>query len=170
MNPISSILNLQSNSSISDELASRQLEVITKAYQFLSKPENNIIYIADEVGLGKTYVALGIAILFRHFSTDIDQHRDLIIVPKKNLQQKWKNEIRNFVSNNYKGDNEVLKMQLRQEDNIKERLMPVNSKDPVTIFRMTSFSSIGVFQNRKAEYRNYLVQTVFNSDSFAQRI
>src|SRR6476646_1779949 len=94
---IKSILNLRSNDSIGEELANRQLEAITKSYLYLTKPGNNIIYIADEVGLGKTYIAAGIAMLFRHFSGDTKNHKDLIIVPKKNLQDKWKKELKNFV-------------------------------------------------------------------------
>ena len=85
---IKTILNLQSNDSIGEELADRQLAAIIKAYQYLSHPDNNIIYIADEVGLGKTYIAAGIAMLFRHFSINHPKHKDLIIVPKKNLQDK----------------------------------------------------------------------------------
>src|SRR4051812_38342085 len=99
-NKYSDILNLKSNNSIADEIASRQLNVIEKAYDYLAKENNNIIYIADEVGLGKTYIGLGIISLFRHFSKDIVNHKDLIIVPKKNLQQKWQKETKNFISNN----------------------------------------------------------------------
>ena len=78
---IKSILNLRTNESIGEELANRQLEVISKAYQYLTHSNNNIIYIADEVGLGKTYIAAGIAMLLRHYSNDLDNHRDVIIVP-----------------------------------------------------------------------------------------
>jgi hypothetical protein len=51
------ILNLRTNESIGKELADRQLNVIRSAYDYLRKPENTLIYIADEVGLGKTYIA-----------------------------------------------------------------------------------------------------------------
>jgi hypothetical protein len=52
---IAAVLNLKSHEGIALEIAERQLEVITKSYEFLSKKENNIIYIADEVGLGNLY-------------------------------------------------------------------------------------------------------------------
>ena len=101
MSKYAEILQLKTNESIADEIAFRQLNVIEKAYDYLSQENNNIIYIADEVGLGKTYIALGIASLFRHFSKDPEKHRDLIIVPKKNLQQKWQKEAKNFFNSNY---------------------------------------------------------------------
>ena len=40
-------------------------------------------YLADEVGMGKTYVALGALALFRHFHPDF---RVLIIAPRENIQ------------------------------------------------------------------------------------
>ncbi len=167
---IKSILNLRSNDSIGEELANRQLEAITKSYLYLSKPGNNIIYIADEVGLGKTYIAAGIAMLFRHFSADANSHKDLIIVPKKNLQDKWEKELKNFVSNNYLCDDDLIKQQYNFDEAIKDRLMPVRCTDPISIFRMTSFSSIAATQNRKSELYDYLLSYIFNNDEFARSV
>ena len=98
---IRSILNLQGSPLIQKSIADRQIEVIRKGFNFLSQEENNVLYIADEVGLGKTYIALGIASLLRHFSSNPETHQDVIIVPKNNLQLKWKKEIQQFSSNNY---------------------------------------------------------------------
>lgn len=167
---IKSILNLRSNDSIGEELANRQLEAITKSYLYLTKPGNNIIYIADEVGLGKTYIAAGIAMLFRHFSGNTKNHKDLIIVPKKNLQDKWKKELKNFVSNNYLCDDDLIKQQYNFDEAIKDRLMPVRCTDPISIFRMTSFSSIAATQNRKSELYDYLLSYIFSNDEFARSV
>lgn len=167
---IKSILNLRSNDSIGEELANRQFEAITKSYLYLTKPGNNIVYIADEVGLGKTYIAAGIAMLFRHFSADPKSHKDLIIVPKKNLQDKWKKELKNFVSNNYLCDDDLIKQQYNFDVTIKDRLMPVRCTDPISIFRMTSFSSIAATQNRKSELYDYLLSYIFNNEEFARII
>ena len=98
---IRSILNLQGSPLIQKSIADRQIEVIRKGFNFLSQDENNALYIADEVGLGKTYIALGIASLLRHFSSNPENHQDVIIVPKNNLQLKWKKEILQFSNNNY---------------------------------------------------------------------
>lgn len=56
-----------------------------------------VAYLADEVGMGKTYVALGALALFRHYQPDF---RVLIIAPRENIQTKWMKEFRNFVTNN----------------------------------------------------------------------
>ena len=58
---------------------------------------HRVAYLADEVGMGKTYVALGALALFRHFQPDF---RALIIAPKENIQQKWMKEFGNFVAYN----------------------------------------------------------------------
>lgn len=59
--------------------------------------QQRIAYLADEVGMGKTYVALGALALFRHFQPDF---RVLVIAPKENIQLKWMKELRNFVAYN----------------------------------------------------------------------
>ena len=56
-----------------------------------------IAYLADEVGMGKTYVALGALALFRHYQPDF---RLLVIAPRENIQKKWMKELRNFVTHN----------------------------------------------------------------------
>jgi hypothetical protein len=56
-----------------------------------------VAYLADEVGMGKTYVALGALALFRHYQPDF---RLLVIAPRENIQKKWMKELRNFVAHN----------------------------------------------------------------------
>ena len=99
----SQIINLNPGNVIDQDIADRQFEVIVKGFNYLNQAENKYLYIADEVGLGKTYIALGIASLLRYFASDdrLQTYQDLIIVPKKNLQYKWQKEIKNFVSNNF---------------------------------------------------------------------
>lgn len=167
---IESILNLRTNESIGKKLADRQLAVITKGYQFLNNPDNNVLYIADEVGLGKTYIAAGIVLLFRHFSKNKNSHKDLIIVPKKNLQDKWKKELGNFVSKNYLLDNSNIKESYTFEDCIKDRIKAINIEDPITIFRMTSFSSLVVASNGRRNLHEYFIREVFHNDLFAKDI
>lgn len=167
---INNILRLRTNDSIGKELADRQFEVIFKSFLYLNNPENNLIYIADEVGLGKTYIAAGISMLFRHFSADIDNHKDLIIVPKKNLQYKWDKELKNFIKNNYIDNNDSIK-QLDFEKCIKDKLSGIKKEDPITIFRMTSFSSItSAASSKKTEFYNYLVFDVFEEDEYCEEV
>ena len=62
-------------------------------------------YLADEVGMGKTFVALGTVALLRHFNPGF---RVLYIAPRENIQDKWKKELLNFTANNWRvTDNHV---------------------------------------------------------------
>ncbi len=76
--------------------AQEQLEGAVAVHNILHR--QNVAYLADEVGMGKTYVALGALALFRHTNPGF---RVLIIAPRENIQQKWMKELRNFVANNY---------------------------------------------------------------------
>lgn len=59
--------------------------------------DTGFAYLADEVGMGKTYVALGALALFRHFDPTF---RALVIAPRQNIQKKWVKELRNFTARN----------------------------------------------------------------------
>lgn len=54
---------------------------------------NGVAYLADEVGFGKTFVALGALALFRHARPDF---RVLVIAPRENIQRKWIKDFGNF--------------------------------------------------------------------------
>jgi superfamily II DNA or RNA helicase len=60
---------------------------------------HRVAYLADEVGMGKTYVALGVAALLRHYRPDA---RILVIAPRKNIQLKWQKELLSVARNNYR--------------------------------------------------------------------
>lgn len=79
----------------SPKRADEQLEGAVALYNILT--EHGVAYLADEVGMGKTYVALGALALFRHFNPSF---RVLVIAPRENIQLKWMKEMRNFVANN----------------------------------------------------------------------
>src|SRR6476660_5269003 len=75
--------------------AQEQLEGAVAIHNVLES--QRVAYLADEVGMGKTYVALGALALFRHFRPDF---RVLVIAPKENIQRKWMKELRNFAAHN----------------------------------------------------------------------
>ena len=57
-------------------------------------------YLADEVGMGKTYIALGVVSLMRYFNPSL---RVLYICPSANVQRKWyEREYPSFARNNVK--------------------------------------------------------------------
>ena len=74
-----------------------QLQGTVALYNMLER--NRCAYLADEVGMGKTYVALGVMALVRYF----DPHaRIVVIAPRENIQRKWIKELKNFVRSNWK--------------------------------------------------------------------
>ncbi|QDT04230.1 ATP-dependent helicase HepA [Rubripirellula lacrimiformis] len=75
--------------------ADEQLEGAVAIHNMLQS--HGVAYLADEVGMGKTYVALGALALFRHFNPGF---RVLVLAPRGNIQSKWIKEQRNFVANN----------------------------------------------------------------------
>ena len=92
---------------INPAFAKSQLEGTVAAHNMLA--ENRVAYIADEVGMGKTYVALGVMGLVRHFRPDA---RMLVVAPRENIQRKWVKELGNFVRNNWRViDNRVKSVQ-----------------------------------------------------------
>lgn len=78
---------------ISEAVAEEQLKGAVALHNLLQ--DQGVAYLADEVGMGKTYVALGAMALFRHFQPDF---RVLVLAPKENIQKKWMKEWRNFVA------------------------------------------------------------------------
>ena len=60
---------------------------------------NRCAYLADEVGMGKTYVAIAVMSLMRYFNPHT---RVVVIAPRKNIQLKWAKELQNFVRVNWK--------------------------------------------------------------------
>ncbi|MDV6034402.1 MAG: hypothetical protein F9B45_30780 [Phycisphaera sp. RhM] len=75
--------------------ANEQLEGAVAIHNMLQA--RGVAYLADEVGMGKTYVALGALALYRHFNPNF---RVLVLTPRANIQAKWIKEQRNFVANN----------------------------------------------------------------------
>jgi len=96
-------------------MARLQSEGIAALYNILCS--RNFAYLADEVGMGKTYQALGLAAVLWNLKPEA---RIVFISPRVNLQNKWIRDYSNFVVNNYRrpqgntGD-EVLKCVLRGE-------------------------------------------------------
>lgn len=75
--------------------AREQLEGAVALHNVLEKEK--VAYLADEVGMGKTLVALGALALFRHYNP---RFRVLVIAPRENIQHKWMRELRGFVEHN----------------------------------------------------------------------
>ena len=81
---------------VGERTATDQLHGAVALHNILER--HRVAYLADEVGMGKTYVALGVVALFRHFHPNF---RVLVIAPRENIQRKWVKELKNFVANNF---------------------------------------------------------------------
>jgi len=78
-------------------MADMQLEGIAALYNILcGRP---FAYLADEVGMGKTYQALGLAALLWN---EKPEARILFLSPRQNLQVKWHDDYLRFFASNYR--------------------------------------------------------------------
>ena len=79
-------------------LGELQLEGTVALHNMIADPQVGMGYLADEVGMGKTYVALGVVTLLRYFNPGL---RVLYICPSNNVQEKWySREYRGFTKSN----------------------------------------------------------------------
>jgi len=80
-----------------ESLGQMQLEGAVALYNRIQ--QQGIGYLADEVGMGKTYVALGVVTLMRYFQPSL---RVLFILPKQNILNKWyATDCPNFLRQNF---------------------------------------------------------------------
>ncbi|MBW0149077.1 DEAD/DEAH box helicase [Marinobacter arenosus] len=83
-----------------DELKSLgevQLRGAVALYNMINTENIGLGYLADEVGMGKTYIALGVVSLMRYFNPAL---RVLYICPSANVQDKWLREQASFIDRN----------------------------------------------------------------------
>lgn len=135
--------------------ADRQLRGAVAAYNMIAR--NRVAYLADEVGLGKTYVALGVWGLLRYLNPAA---RIMIIAPRENIQRKWEKELRNFVRANWLAEDNCVKgldghpvhepLVVGSVHEFAAAAQVSDNRDP--ILRMTSFSIAA----RQAESRQRL--------------
>ena len=79
-------------------LGERQLTTAVALHRLLL--DHKVAYLADEVGTGKTYVALAVAALFRHVDPGF---RVLYLAPSRNVREKWVGrEVPAFLERNVK--------------------------------------------------------------------
>lgn len=129
-------------------MAELQLEGVAALYNILC--EHPVAYLADEVGMGKTYQALALAAVLWNERPDA---RILFISPRQNLQQKWLHEYDRFFASNYRrqqgiGDDRVSSLLFGRPihrpmgfDNLRGWIPTIGMPEPVAPFlRHTSFT------------------------------
>ena len=110
-------------------------------------------YLADEVGMGKTYQAIGVISMLLKEKPDA---KILVIAPNRSVQSNWISEIKNFENNNL---NEAIDLSVKD---FTERIDFIKSfreknKERIFLTRRTTFSTIGDsilrYENLDYKYR-----------------
>jgi superfamily II DNA or RNA helicase len=117
----------------SQAMVSMQEEGVAALYNILKKQQ--VAYLADEVGLGKTMQALGVIAMFREKNPKANI---LVISPREIVQQGWVNEFLNFKENVYCGYS--LPSCLGRKENLYEWLSDETTDGTIPLLRHTSFS------------------------------
>ena len=149
-------------------MANTQRDGIAALYNILC--EGPVAYLADEVGMGKTYQALGLAALVWSEKPDA---RILFISPRQNLQEKWVDDYKRFFASNYRrnqkvGDDRVTSVLFREPihraerfDNLRSWLSSIVSPGRIAPFlRHTSFMRPVFIGSRDMEDMDALWQDV----------
>lgn len=100
-------------------------------------------YLADEVGMGKTYQAIGVIAMLL---AEKKNANILIVAPNEAVQRNWRNEIDNFLKNNLLFD---AKLNLEKDVEVTHPIDIIHNyalerrKVKISIVRLTAFSTIG---------------------------
>lgn len=98
LNSAAKLVDFSGGNSQMKALGRLQLSGAVALQNMLANPEVGMGYLADEVGMGKTYIALGAIAMMRYFNPG---YRVLYICPSRNVQEKWYGrELPNFVKTN----------------------------------------------------------------------
>lgn len=110
-------------------------------------------YLADEVGMGKTYQAIGVIsmLLKENPSAKI-----LVIAPNRNVQNNWISEIKNFQKNNLFDE---IHLSVKNFEERQDFIKSFHEKNIENIFltRLTTFSTIGdsIVRYENSNYKYY---------------
>jgi len=123
------ILRLEPNPSGDDHGAAKGLSMYDKQVQGITTLYNllcaqPVAYLADEVGMGKTYQALGLACLLWNLEPAA---RVMVVAPRGNVQRKWEADYTTFLQNNY----------LLRDDRVKDCLLGRPVREPVVCENLT---------------------------------
>lgn len=98
------LIDFGGNGAVSKGLADQQLAGTVALHNMLA--EHELAYLADEVGMGKTYIALGVVAMMRRFQPAL---RVLYLLPKNNVRDKWQKDYRSFIDKNYRLQDGIVK-------------------------------------------------------------
>ena len=100
----SALIDFSGKGAIPAGMAEQQLTGTVALHNMLAK--HGLAYLADEVGMGKTYIGLGVVALMRRFQPGL---RVLYLLPKNNVRDKWQKDYRSFIDKNYQQHDGIVK-------------------------------------------------------------
>ncbi|MCJ8311748.1 MAG: DEAD/DEAH box helicase [Pseudomonadales bacterium] len=93
------ILDFSGKQASLENLGEIQKQGAVALHNMIADKNIGLGYLADEVGMGKTYIALGVVALMRYFNPSL---RVLYICPSRNVQDKWIRDYKSFIEHNVK--------------------------------------------------------------------
>ena len=142
-------VDFKGRSAAAGAFAETQLEGAVALHNLLAK--ERFAYLADEVGMGKTYVAIGAMALMRRQHPEM---RVLYVAPKANIQANWLTTLRNFAANNWRMDDArvrsfggALAFPVVNCENLRELIAAATLNDRRDFLTRLSSFSLGMSKN-----------------------
>ena len=123
-----------SRAATSKAMVKQQTEGVAALCSILQKQP--FAYLADEVGLGKTVQALGVAAWCRHENAN---SRILVITPREVIQRGWVTEFELFASKIWLGDRKALGKELTLHHRLVQWLTTIRETTGISLLRHPSF-------------------------------
>ncbi|MBQ0003647.1 MAG: DEAD/DEAH box helicase family protein [Treponema sp.] len=110
-------------------------------------------YLADEVGMGKTYQAIGVISMLLK---ENPKAKILVIAPNRNVQNNWISEIKNFQKNNLSDGIEFSVKNFEERQDFIKTFHEENEEN-IFVTRLTTFSTIGdsIVRYENSNYKYY---------------
>lgn len=151
---VRNIINFVGNDSSfngDDTIPDLQIKGVTALCNILHNKK--YAYLADEVGMGKTYQAIGVISMLLK---ERPNAKILVIAPNRNVQNNWISEINNFQKNNL-SDRIDLKVKSFEERQDFIKSFQEKNKENIFLTRLTTFSTIGdsIVRYDNSNYKYY---------------
>ena len=143
-----------SRAATSEAMVQQQTEGVAALCAILEKQP--FAYLADEVGLGKTVQALGVAAWFRHKDNN---SRVLIITPREVIQRGWVTEFELFASKLWCGAPETIGEQLTLHHRLTHWLATITETNSISLLRHPSFMRPLHATDEQKDWRRLLQDT-----------
>jgi hypothetical protein len=139
---VSELIDFSGGDSSLEHVKSLQEEGVAGLYNILCR--GRFAFLADEVGMGKTFQAIGLAALLWHVKPDA---RVVFITPRQILQKQWEQDLRVFFDRNYESPNlhadhgtAPWEEKVNSFENLRDFAKVLHERPRACILRHTSFT------------------------------